>query len=213
MCMHRRSVLAAAACAAIFPRDALFAQQRLRPFCRFSIEDGWSTAPPVSQYVTHRAGPNDRSGVPVVVDRIKQVLSFRNPIDILMAQDEDNAMATVAGGKRVLIIDVGFLQKLNRLSGTQWGAIQVIAHEVGHHIAGFTGDRHSAELNADYWSGQALQRLGSSPAAATSAILAVGTDEDTESHPNKRRRAQKILAGWEDARAGRIDYSHCQSCR
>ncbi|TYO68400.1 hypothetical protein FXV83_00785 [Bradyrhizobium hipponense] len=142
-----------------------------------------------------------------------RTLGFKVDFDIFIAEKEDNAFASVANGHKILVVDVGFVSKMNRVAGTEWGAIQIIAHEVGHHIAGFGGDRHRNELNADYWSGQACQRLGSAKDAAEKAILAVGTDADTPSHPNKRRRADIIGQGWEDAKLGKIDYSFCDNCR
>ena len=183
-----------------------------RPFCRFSVRHGWGDDGP-SEYVTHRAKPDDISGVPQVVARIKKALSFQANFDILIAQNEDNAFATVANGRKILVVDVGFLQKLNRIAQTEWAAIQVIAHELGHHIAGFSNDRHRSELNADYWSGQSLQRLNASRDAATRAILTAGTDFDTPTHPNKHRRATTIARGWDDAAQDRIDYSFCDNCR
>jgi len=183
-----------------------------RPFCRFSLRDGWTHSGP-EEYITHRAGPNDPSGVPQVVARIRQQLSITPAFDILIAEDEDNAFATVAGGRKLLVIDVGFLEKLNQVAHTHWAAIQVIAHEVGHHIAGFGPQPHQSELNADYWSGQTLQRLGAARSAATAAILAVGTDFDTPTHPKKTTRAAVIERGWMDAHEGQIDYSFCIRCR
>jgi hypothetical protein len=182
------------------------------PFCRFSILDGWGATGP-TEYITHKAGPNDRSGVPQVVERIRRVFSIRPAFDVYIAKEEDNAFATVAGGRKILVVDVGFLEKLNRVSGTEWGAIQVIAHEIGHHIAGFSDDRHRAELNADYWSGQSLQRLGSARASAARAMHTFGADFDTSTHPNKRRRVTAIERGWDDAAKNRIDYSFCDDCR
>jgi hypothetical protein len=182
-----------------------------RPFCRFSLHDGWSDTGP-EEYITRKAGPKDKSGVPQVVARIRQVLSVTPSFEILIAEDEDNAFATVAGGKKILVVDVGFLEKLDGIAKTQWAAIQVIAHEVGHHIAGFGPTPHKSELNADYWSGQALQRLGAALKASTAAILAVGTDFDTPSHPKKTTRAEIIERGWTDSRDGRIDYSFCLEC-
>jgi hypothetical protein len=181
------------------------------PFCKFSIRDGWGRGG--SEYITGKADGNDRSGVRQVVNRVEKVLSFDVPIDVYLAANEDNAFATVANGRKILVVDVGFVEKLNRIAGTEWGAIQVIAHEVGHHIAGFTATQHKNELNADYWSGQSLQRLGSSKEAASKAILAVGTETDTDSHPNKYLRARTIEQGWQDAHAGRIDYSFCVDCK
>lgn len=185
-----------------------------RPFCMYSLKRGWSAdGPDVNEYITRQAGAKDRSGVPQVVSRIKTALSFTTPFDILIAEHEDNAFATVANGRKLLVVDVDFLDNINRVAGTQWAAIQVIAHEVGHHIAGFLADRHRSELNADYWSGQSLQRLGSSLSSATRAILTVGTERDTSSHPNKYRRKEAIAQGWNDASAGSIDYSYCSGCR
>jgi hypothetical protein len=184
----------------------------VRPFCRFSLQDGWSDDGP-AEYVTRQARPNDESGIPQVVEQIQKKLAIHASFDIYIAEQEDNAFAAVANGRKILVVDVGFLVKLNQIARTKWGAIQVIAHEIGHHIAGFSPDRHRSELNADYWSGQSLQRLGSAKTAATSAILAVGTEYDTPSHPNKRRRAATIERGWDDASQGKIDYSFCDDCR
>jgi len=184
----------------------------VRPFCRFSLQDGWSDDGP-AEYVTRQARPNDKSGIPQVVEQIKKKLNIRASFDVYIAEQEDNAFATVANGRKILVVDIGFLEKLNRFARTEWGAIQVISHEIGHHIAGFSPDRHRSELNADYWSGQSLQRLGSARTAATSAILAVGTEVDTPSHPNKQRRAATIERGWDDASQGKIDYSFCDDCR
>ena len=185
-----------------------------RPFCRYSLNDNeWSDTGP-HEYVARRAtSPTDSSGVPQVVRRINRALSINPDFDILILRGDDNAFAGVAGGRRILGIDVGFLVRLNQHVGTEWSAISIIAHEVGHHIAGFSTSRFRNELNADYWSGHALQRLGSSKRAAARTILAIGTEYDTDTHPNKRDRAAKIRQGWDDASEGRTDYSHCMNCR
>lgn len=185
-----------------------------RPFCMYSISRGWSNDDVgTEEYITRRAGNSDKSGVPQVVDRIERALHFRASFDVFIAQQEDNAFATVTNGRKILVVDVDFLEKVNEITGTDWAAIQVIAHEVGHHISGFLPNAHRSELNADYWSGQSLQRLGSSLSAATRAILTMGTDVDTNSHPNKYVRRDSIAQGWHDAAAGMIDYSRCIDCR
>lgn len=192
----------------------LNAAPSVRPFCSYSLRHGWTGYDDGAlQYVTHEARPNDPSGVPQVVDKIREVLAITPTFDIYIAKHEDNAFATISGGRKILVIDVDFLENLNRQIGTQWGAIQVIAHEVGHHIAGFVPDKHRGELNADYWSGQALRRLNASEEAAQRAILTVGSERDSATHPNKYRRAEVIARGWEDAARGRIDYSFCEGCR
>jgi hypothetical protein len=146
------------------------------------------------------------------VARIRDHLSILPNFEILIAQHENNAFATVAGGKKILVVDVDFLESVNSMARTQWAAIQIIAHEVGHHISGFLSDRHKSELNADYWSGQTLQRLGAAEYASTAAILTVGSEVDTQTHPNKYKRAEIIKRGWNDASRNYIDYSFCQGC-
>lgn len=189
------------------------------PFCSFSVEDGWSDRPPDayvhrrSEYIVRKAKRNDPTGIPDVIGRIKGTLDISVPIDIYIARDENNAFATVANGRKIIVADTGFLGQINTISRTEWGAVQVLAHEVGHHIAGFDSDRHRGELNADYWSGQVLQRLGAARAASTKAILAFGTDFETTSHPAKGRRARVIEKGWDDAARNYIDYSYCISCQ
>ena len=211
--LSRRSLcLGLVSSAVVTLSTSIRAESRGLPFCRFSIVDGWGGTGP-AEWITHRAGPKDDSGVPQVVERIKKALAIRPAFEVYIAKDEDNAFATVAGGRKILVVDVGFLEKLNRVARTEWGAIQVIAHEIGHHIAGFSDDRHRAELNADYWSGQSLQRLGSARAAATSAMRAFGTDFDTPTHPSKHRRVATIERGWDDAARNRIDHSFCDGCR
>jgi len=185
--------------------------QRHRPFCGYSLKSGWF-GKAGSSYVTHKAKRNDKSGVPQVIEKIYESLNIAPDVEIYLAEREDNAFATVAGGKKIIVVDVGFVEGINRKAKTEWAAIQVIAHELGHHIAGFNSDSHRAELNADYWSGQALQRLGAGRQAATKAILAIGTEVDTSSHPSKHRRAATIEKGWDDALSKKIDYGFCDDC-
>jgi hypothetical protein len=211
--LNRRLFCQCMVAGALAPLPGLaMAQRRHRPFCGFSLRQGWH-ARPKSSFVTHKPKRDDRSGVPQVIEKIYESLSIQPDIELYLAQNEDNAYATVAGGKKIVVVDVDFVERVNLRAKTKWGAIQVIAHELGHHIAGFNEDAHRAELNADYWSGQALQRLGAGREAATRAILAMGTENDTSSHPSKYRRAATIEKGWDDAMADKIDYGFCDDCK
>jgi len=185
------------------------------PFCMFSLDGGWSDhSSHGGDYIsTQKARTTDTSGVPQVVSQIERALQFDIPIDIYLAKRENNAFATVANGRKILVVDVDFLDSMNRNTHNEWSAIQVIAHEVGHHVSGFTPVAHVNELNADYWSGQTLQRLGSSLTSATTLIMRVGTEVDTNSHPNKYRRRDAITQGWNDAEKGTVDYRRCIDCR
>jgi hypothetical protein len=183
------------------------------PFCGFNIKDGFY-GKQKSEYITHRADPGDESGIADVVVEIKKVLSIDTEIIVLIAKAEDNCFATRANGKRLLVADHYFLNKVNKLSGTEWGAISIIAHEVGHHVAGFGNNPNPLidELNADYWSGWVLNKLGSNKAAAIKAIMRFGSEHNSSSHPDKYTRSRTIEEGWTDAQNGEINYSRCEDC-
>src|SRR5690349_20801360 len=97
--VNRRSLLIGCACCSVgLVPSGIGVALAARPFCRFSIRDGW-TDEAGQEYVTRKAKSDDSSGVPQVVQRIEEVLSFSSPIEIYIAKDEDNAFATVAGGR------------------------------------------------------------------------------------------------------------------
>jgi hypothetical protein len=186
-----------------------------RPFCGFSLKNGYYYQGKEQEYITREAKVGDKSGIPDVVEEIKSKIGIEVPIYVYIAKDEENCFATIgAGGKRVLIADHQFLAKVNKISGTNWAAISIIAHEIGHHIAGFSRrtTQLESELDADYWSGYALQKLGASKDASVKCIMTYGTENDTNSHPNKYSRSKTIKQGWEDASGGSYDNDRCESC-
>ena len=77
-------------------------------------------------------------------------------------------------------------------TGSQWSAIRIIAHEVGHHIACSSDNAHRNEFYADYWSGWILQRLGA-----------------TSRYPGRTDRIKMVRLGWAHANEGRMDDSFC----
>ena len=211
MIATRRQFLACA-CAGLLAARPARAQGRL-PFCCYSARDGWSKQGK-SRIEATPAEAGDASGVPQIVDRIERSLGFSVEIEVFItANREDNAFATLVEGRKLLVVDAEFIEQANRDAGTDWAAVEIIAHEVGHHIASFSDDSYVDELNADYWSGQTLQRLGASVDAAARSMMATGDPSDTATHPNRKRRAQVVAEGWRDARAGVIDYRRCVNCR
>ena len=82
----------------------------------------------------------------------------------------------------------------------------VIAHEVGHHVSGHTffdagnskAMNHRKELEADYFAGGVLARLGVSRAQTSQALDVLGPDESF-SHPGRERRRAEVLEGWDNA--------------
>jgi hypothetical protein len=184
-------------------------------FCGFSLGNGFYYQDVAKSYIVRQAETNDKSGIYDVIEEIKRSIKIDTSFDVFIAADEDNAFATIGeNGRRVIIADQMFLVKINEESGTKWSAISILAHEIGHHIAGFSrrSTELEGELDADYWSGYALQKLGASKNAATKAVMTYGTEKDTKSHPNKYSRASVIEEGWEDAKKKTFDTDRCESC-
>ncbi len=190
-----------------------YAQKR-PPFCGFNDRSGYFGYKSM-ELKGIKASSGHKSGIPDVVSEIVKQFDINVDIEIYITNDENNCYATIGkGGTKLLIADYNFLVSVNKKSKTEWAAISVLAHEIGHHIAGFNWHENQIdnELDADYWSGFVLKKLGSSRNAAIKCIMYYGTDTDTDSHPNKHTRAKMIQNGWDDAEKGEIDYSHCEDC-
>lgn len=186
-------------------------------FCGFSIVNGYYVKNNNKEYITKKAQAGDNSGLVEVVTAIISKLGFDVPINVYIAAGEDNCFATIGeGGERLIIADQLFLNVVNNKSGTQWAAISIIAHEIGHHIAGFSktvSQSSASELDADYWSGYVLKKLGASKEASAKCIMFFGTESDTASHPNKHKRISAIQQGWDDASKGFYNKDRCKNCQ
>lgn len=186
-----------------------------RSFCGFNVNNGFYVQNLSKSYITHEAVVGDDSGIPDVIEKIKSTLGFSIPIRVFIAKGEDNCSASIGNnGVRAIIADQLFLNKVNNISGTEWAAISIIAHEIGHHIAGMNRRPSvlESELDADYWSGYILKLLGASKEASVRCIMRFGTESNTTSHPNKYSRANTIKQGWDDAVTKSFDKGRCASC-
>lgn len=186
-------------------------------FCGFStdVEGGFYDKPKQQQYITQKANVGDKYGVYDVVRSIEKALGFDVQIDVYMLKEENNCWSDfAAGGKRIIGADYYFLRTVNKGARTEWAAVSILAHEIGHHISGL-GRGRQGELDADYWSGYALYKLGANEEAAIKCIMRYGTNQDIQGdeHPNKFLRAANIKQGWEDAQNGHYDTKRCKDCK
>ena len=146
-----------------------------------------------------------------VVDNIlNNVGLFRNFI-IKECPDISNAVAATVKSplgsfERYIIYDKAFLDRVSGVTGTDWSAISIMAHEIGHHLNGHTLidgiDNHQAELQADEFSGFVLAKMGADLEESLSAINKYGSVNSTKSHPNKFLRIKSISNGWNKANKG-----------
>lgn len=122
----------------------------------------------------------------------------------------NNAVAFLYNGERYVVLDPSFIDQIGRASGeSQWAMKAILAHEVGHHLSGHTltasndfAESRMNELQADFFAGFILQKLGATKEEATSFIRALPEvlDEFKSTHPNKEKRRKEVLKGFDAAR-------------
>lgn len=114
-----------------------------------------------------------------------------------------NAAAVIRGETRYILYSQHFMQSIRRETGNSWAPISIMAHEVGHHLNGHTldnrGSRPKIELEADYYSGFILQRMGATLDDARAAILKLGSASGSRTHPASHDRLAAIGNGWTKA--------------
>ena len=114
-----------------------------------------------------------------------------------------NAVAMNLGSTRYILYNPKFIQEISTTSGNRWAALGILAHEVGHHLNGHTlasgGSRPPLELQADYFSGFVLQKLGATLVESTDVIERFAPETSSLTHPSRRERVASIAAGWGSA--------------
>jgi hypothetical protein len=123
---------------------------------------------------------------------------------IIMSADIPNAAAIVYDTKRYIFYNPLFIQKIRNYTNSDWSAISILAHEIGHHLSGHTldnlGSRPSKELEADLFSGFVLYKMGASLDEATRAAQLVN-EYASATHPGRSDRIAAITKGWMQSKA------------
>lgn len=142
------------------------------------------------------------SAANTAVERILRYSGLKKNF-IILAADIDNAQAAIQGTDRYILYNESFMQRINVAAKTDWAAISILAHEIGHHLQGHTlkatGSRPPIELEADEYSGFILQRMGASLQDARAALSVLSSDKGSATHPGKQDRLKAITDGWTDA--------------
>jgi hypothetical protein len=119
------------------------------------------------------------------------------------AANVPNAVAVLYKGKRYIFYNVGFIEKLTRLTGTHWAGISVLAHEIGHHLHTHVVNGKTipmgSELEADKFSGFILQKMGANLEEAQAAIKMLAATRATRTHPARDDRLSSIASGWNNS--------------
>ncbi len=124
---------------------------------------------------------------------------------VIECSNTDNCFATVLKGQRFIVYDAAFMQSIEEETETDWSAISIMAHEIGHHLQGHTidgqGGQPQKEIEADKFSGFVLHQLGASLEESLVAVKALGDEHATLTHPAKPARIDAIRKGWLEAEA------------
>ena len=139
---------------------------------------------------------------------------FDKTVDFKVGLTNINTAAAVrSNNQNYILYDEKFYYDLMRKAGTEWGPLSVFAHEIAHHREGHllpkgfadTGFKISKlhgqmliqELEADWFSGRILAKMGATQNEATEAIRKVIPEQATATHPARAARLAIIKDGWE----------------
>lgn len=123
------------------------------------------------------------------------------PNFVLRSGEVGSAAAVIRDERRYIIYSRRFIGAMTHETGDRWPAISVLAHEIGHHLNGHTlvsspDARPKQELEADYYSGFVLQRMGATLDEARKAMELYGSPVASASHPARPQRLAAITRGW-----------------
>lgn len=139
----------------------------------------------------------------IAVEKILKYTGLKKNFTI-KAANVSNAEASVSGTMRYILYNQDFIIRIKNATHTDWSAISIMAHEIGHHLQGHTllntGSRPNIELEADKYSGFILQKMGATLEQAKAAMSLIASDQDSPTHPGKQARLAAITNGWMEAR-------------
>ncbi len=122
----------------------------------------------------------------------------------IKAANVPNAAAVIRAAKRLILYNQTFMERVRQTTNTDWAAISILAHEIGHHLSGHTleagGSRPETELQADRFSGYVLFKMGATLEQAQTAMETMTGEGGSATHPPKSARLAAIANGWMEAR-------------
>ena len=137
------------------------------------------------------------------VDEIVRRSGLKRNFYVMECPNTDNCFAAIQGQTRLIVYDGSFMKKANDLSKSDWGALSILAHEIGHHLQGHTiiegGSDPAKELEADEFSGFVMYQMGASLKDAQAAINKLTSDYDGGTHPPRQKRLASIKKGYDNA--------------
>ncbi len=154
----------------------------------------------VSAVVTSVPNP---VGARDIIKEIIDVVGLKPRFEVRESTEVPNAAAVIYSGKRYILYNPRFVAAVNNAVKTDWAAVSILAHEIGHHLNGHTlirgGSNPADELEADEFSGFVLRKMGATLPQAQAAIAALTDESYSATHPGRSLRLKAISAGWQNA--------------
>jgi Caspase domain len=173
---------------------------------REHILGGRALAPAGGSAATRRATSTEGGAeARAIVQQIIGVIGIpMTAFEVRASPDVANAEATTENGgrDRLILYNPEWMTGLKSSIATNSSDWLVLAHEVGHHVAYHMDPsfpNHEAELQADYFAGFILSKLGVPLRDVQLAMAMVSADQETLSHPGKAKRVGEVRKGWEAA--------------
>jgi hypothetical protein len=138
------------------------------------------------------------------VDQMLDSINWKENFTLREQFGINNAYATILNNQRYIVYDNDFLENLDAYAKTKWASISALAHEMGHHyrnhVVSNSGSTPPKEIEADYFSGYVMAKLGASLSQATQAMSLIASPQASASHPGKADRLDAITRGWNYAK-------------
>ncbi len=175
---------------------------QIRTFAALLFAGLLGVGSPVTARAQRPAGNSQTVGARDIVKEIIGVVGLTPRFEMREA-DIENAAAVIVNGKRYILYNSRFLNAVNNASRTDWAAVSILAHEIGHHLNGHTltrgGSNPGDELEADEFSGFVLRKMGASLAEAQAAMAVLSEERASATHPGRDSRLAAIGTGWKQA--------------
>lgn len=137
------------------------------------------------------------------VFKIVQYSGLSPNFKIIQDSEVKNAIAYIKNKSRYIKYNPAFMKRVNDSTETDWAAISVLAHEIGHHLLGHTLHHQESnpgnELAADLYSGFILFQMGATLEETLRCVETEGNLHATKTHPPRSARIEAITEGWKDA--------------
>lgn len=138
-----------------------------------------------------------------VVKNVMASVGLNSNFELRASTNIPTAAAVLIKSKRYILYNPKFMSEINIATKSDWAAVSILAHEIGHHLNGHTldnlGSRPKTELEADEFSGFVLRKLGASLTDAQAVMEVIASLKGSHSHPPKHDRLSAIAAGWNRA--------------